>query len=85
MRLGCCLVPLLLLPLGLNLVALLLSCLLWNITLSEKSRQADMVVTVRQQPRAAGGDARLDEEACGSSGMRDQGKGTNRDGTTWWM
>lgn len=58
---GLLLVPLLLLPLGLNLVALLLSCLLWNITLSEKIRQADTVVTLRQQPRASGGDVHLDE------------------------
>lgn len=27
----------------------------WNITLSEKSRQADMVVTICQQPSASGG------------------------------
>lgn len=59
-------------------MALLLSCLLWNITLSEKSRQADTVVTVRQQPRASGGDARLYEEGCGNSGMRDQGGGETR-------
>lgn len=58
------LVPLLLL--GLNLVALLLSCLLWNITLSDKSRQADTVVTVRQQPRASRGDTHLDEGGCGN-------------------
>lgn len=59
-------------------MALLLSCLLWNITLSERSRQADTAVTVRQQPRASGGDARLDEEGCGNSGMRDQGGGETR-------
>lgn len=58
--------PGLLLPLGLNLVAVLLSCLLYNITLSEKSRQADTVVTVRQQLRAFRGDTRLDEQGCGN-------------------
>lgn len=73
MWLAWCLVPLLSLPLGLNLVALLLSCLLWNITLSKKSRQADTVVTVCQQPRASGGDAQLDEETW-HEGSEQQGQ-----------
>lgn len=46
---------------GLDLVALLLSCPLWNITLSEKSRQADMLVTIRQQLAASGADVFRDE------------------------
>lgn len=47
---------------------MLLSYLLWTITLSKKSRQADMVVTICQQTRASEGDTRLDEEGCGNTG-----------------
>lgn len=37
-----------------------------------------MVVTVRQHSTASGTDARLDEEGCGNSGMKDQVGGETR-------
>lgn len=55
-------------------MALLLSCLLCNITLSEKSRQADTVVTERQQPSASGDGARLNEEALWQEGPGQRGQ-----------
>jgi len=71
-------VPLLLPPLGLNPVAVL-SCLLCNITLSEKSGQADTAATVRQQPGASGGggDAHVSlkrAEAIVARGIRPEGE-----------